>query len=108
MSSSRAAFRLTIMRLGVAFIALLVLEASPVSQQASIEPRPGRLVIDAVVLDRANMPVLDVKPSELEVWIVGYRIPIETVTFVNHGVEVPGRRSIVLLLDDIDVDPSVM
>jgi VWFA-related protein len=108
MFSGRAAFRLTIMRLAVAFIALLVLEASLVSQQVHVEPRPGRLFIDAVVLDRANMPVLDVKPSELEVWIVGYRIPIETVTFVNPAVNVPSHRLIVLLLDDINVDPAVV
>ncbi|MFL6279875.1 MAG: VWA domain-containing protein [Vicinamibacterales bacterium] len=106
--SWRAAFRLTLMRLAVAFIALVVLEASPASQQAQVEPRPDRLFIDAVVLDRANMPVLDVKPSELEVWIVGYRIPIETVTFVNPSVDVPSHRSIVLLLDDIDVDPALV
>jgi len=108
MFPSRAAFRLTIMRLGVAFIALLVLEASPLSQQVPVEPRPGRLFIDAVVLDRANMPVLDVKPSELEVWIVGYRIPIETVTFVTPTPEVPSTRSITILLDDINVDAAVM
>src|SRR3954453_5369638 len=106
--SWRAAFTLTLMRLAVAFIALVVLEASPASQQAPIEPRPGRLFIDAVVLDRTNMPVLDVKPSELEVWIVGYRIPIETVTFVTPTSDVPSQRSIVLLLDDINVDPAVV
>jgi VWFA-related protein len=76
--------------------------------QIPVEPRPGRLVIDAVVVDRTGMPVLDVKPSELEVWIVGYRIPIESVTFVNPTPGVPSDRSIALLLDDINVDPSVM
>jgi len=95
-------------RFALAFLALLVTGASTPSQQRPVEPRPGRLMIDAVVLDRANMPVLDVKPSELEVWIVGYRIPIDTVTFVNPSVDVPSHRSIVLLLDDIDVDPAVM
>ena len=76
--------------------------------QTAVEPRPGRLLIDAVVVDRAGMPVLDVKPSELEVWIVGYRIPIESVTFVNPTPGVPSDRSIALLLDDINVDPAVM
>src|SRR3954466_8263961 len=97
----------TVLQLAAALIAL-VLEVATRSQQPPIEPRPGRLFIDAVVLDRANMPVLDVKPSELEVWIVGYRIPIETVTFVNPSVDVPSHRSIVLLLDDIDVDPALV
>ena len=76
--------------------------------QTPVEPRPGRLVIDAVVMDRAGMPVLDVKPSELEAWIVGYRIPIESVTFVSPTPGVPSDRSIALLLDDINVDPAVM
>ncbi|HEU4937402.1 MAG TPA: VWA domain-containing protein [Vicinamibacterales bacterium] len=76
--------------------------------QTPVEPRPGRLLIDAVVVDRAGMPVLDVKPSELEVWLVGYRIPIESVTFVNPTLGVPSNRSIALLLDDINVDPAVM
>jgi len=76
--------------------------------QTPVEPRPGRLLIDAVVVDRAGMPVLDVKPSELEVWIVGYRVPIESVTFVSPTPEVASSRAIVLLLDDINVDPAVM
>ena len=76
--------------------------------QTPVEPRPGRLLIDAVVVDRAGTPVLDVKPSELEVWIVGYRVPIESVTFVNPAPEVPSNRSIAVLLDDINVDPAVM
>jgi VWFA-related protein len=76
--------------------------------QTPVEPRPGRLVIDAVVLDRAGVPVLDVKPSELEVWIVGYRVPIESVTFVNPTDDVTSNRAIALLLDDINVDAAVM
>jgi VWFA-related protein len=95
------------MRFGWPLVAFVSLSAS-VLQQAPTEPRPGRLIIDAVVLDRAGMPVLDVKPTELEVWIVGYRIPINSVTFVNPTTDVPSRRSIVVLLDDINVDPPIM
>jgi VWFA-related protein len=76
--------------------------------QTPVEPRPGRLIIDAVIIDHAGTPVLDVKPSELEVWIVGYRVPIESVTFVNPTADLPSNRSIALLLDDINVDPAVM
>jgi VWFA-related protein len=76
--------------------------------QTPAEPRPGRLVIDAVVFDRDGMPVLDIKPSELEVWIVGYRVPIESVAFVNPTDGVPSNRAIALLLDDINVDPADM
>lgn len=88
----------------------LVLAATAAFQipQTPSEPKPGRLIVDAVVLDHAGLPVLDVKPSELEVWIVGYRIPIESVTFVNPTADVPSHRSIAMLLDDINVDPAVM
>ena len=96
------------MRFATFLIALALVGASPVAQRPQIEPRPGRLIIDAVVLDRANMPVLDVKPSELEVWIVGYRVPTESVTFVNPTDGVPSNRLIVLLLDDINLEASVL
>src|SRR6476659_7863488 len=91
-----------------ALIALLFLGVSLGSQQVQPEPRPGRLLIDAVILDHRDMPVLDIKPSELEVWIVGYRVPIQSVTFINPTAGVPSNRSIALLLDDINVDPGVM
>lgn len=88
--------------------ALVFAAATLAAQQAQIEPRPGRLIIDAVVVDRAGMPVLDVKPSELEVWIVGYRVPIESVTFVTPTSGVPSNRAIVLLLDDINLNPAIV
>jgi VWFA-related protein len=94
-------------RLAAAFVALAAIGGVE-SQQTPVEPRPGRLVIDAVVLDHAGVPVVDVKPSELEVWIVGYRVPIESLTFVNPTPEIPSNRSIALLLDDIHVDAAVM
>jgi VWFA-related protein len=97
-------------RSALALFASLALGAITAVQnpQTPVEPRPGRLIVDAVVLDRAGMPVLDVKPSELEVWIVGYRIPIETVTFIHPTPDVPSNRSIAIVLDDINVDPAVM
>src|SRR3954469_20392188 len=96
------------MRFASTLIVLAMLGASPPPQQSQVAQRPGRLLIDAVVTDTHGMPVLDVKPSELEVWIVGYRIPIETVTFVTPTPEVPSSRSITILLDDINVDAAVM
>src|SRR6476660_9484992 len=96
------------MRFGSTLIVLAVLGASPRLQQPQVEPRPGRLLIDAVVTDAHGMPVLDVRPSELEVWIVGYRIPIETLTIVQPTAGVRSGRSIVLLLDDIHVDNAVI
>jgi VWFA-related protein len=96
------------MRFAFPLVAFFLLSRAPVLQQAPTEPRPGRLIIDAVVVDHAGLPVVDVRPSDLEVWIVGYRVPIESLTFVNPTADVASTRSIALLLDDINVDPSVM
>ncbi len=96
------------MRFAWPLVAFVLLTRASVIQQAPAEPRPGRLIIDAVVVDHAGLPVLDVRPSDLEVWIVGYRVPIESLTFVNPTADVPSNRSIAILLDDINVDPSVM
>jgi VWFA-related protein len=95
-------------RLALSLTMLLTLGALPALQQGPTEPRPGRLIIDAVVVDHAGVPVVDVKPSELEVWIVGYRVPIQSLTFINPTPDVPSNRSIAILLDDINVDPAVM
>jgi VWFA-related protein len=94
-------------RSALACVALATIGAVQ-SPQTPTEPRSGHLLIDAVVLDGSNRPVLDVKPSELEVWIVGYRVPIETVTFVSPTPGVPSSRVTVLLLDDINLDASVI
>ena len=83
------------MRFGSTLIVLAVLGASPRLQQPQVEPRPGRLLIDAVVTDTHGMPVLDVRPSELEVWIVGYRIPIETLTIVQPTAGVPTNGRVI-------------
>lgn len=99
---------MTEMKFAAASTLLVLSGFAGFQKQIPVEPRPGRIVIDAVVLDRAGLPVADVKPSELEVWIAGHRIPIDTVTFVNPTEGVPSSRTIALLLDDINVDPAVM
>jgi len=61
---------------------------------------PGPLVrISAVALDRDDRPVTDLQARDLEVWIGGYRIPIETLTVVDPA-DIERGRLIVLLLDD--------
>ena len=60
------------------------------------------LRIDVVALDAKGAPVLDLRPSEFEVWINDFRIPIDTVTFVAPGVA-DTSRTIVLLMDDVSV-----
>ncbi len=79
-------------------LALIAVEPIRGNSQAPAEGRGSRLLIDAVAFDRNGTPVLDLRQEELEVWISGYRVPIETLTAVSASDERSGR-SIVLLLD---------
>ena len=64
------------------------------------------LDIEVVAVNDRGAPVEDLRPAEFELWINGFQIPIETVTFVNPSQ--PGRpRTIVLLLDDVAVNPTM-
>src|SRR6188472_508580 len=78
------------------------------------EAQRGQLLIDAVAFDRHGVPIGDLRPDELEVWIGGYRVPIDTLTVVTGaGPESPdsrdaGGRSIVLVLDDMTLEPAAV
>ena len=83
----------------VILLALVALQS--VGSQAPAPPG-APLLIDAVVVDARGMPVMDLKREDLEVWIAGYRVPIDTLTAVNASNERHGR-SIVLILDDLTI-----
>jgi len=70
------------------------------------ERASGHLLIDAVAVDRAGMPVTDLRPEEFEVWIGGYRVPLTSLTAVTPAED--AARSIVLLLDDVTLDPVLV
>jgi len=74
--------------------------------QVPSEEASGHLLIDAVAVDRAGMPVPDLRPEELEVWIGGYRVPIRALTAVTSADD--AARSIVLLLDDVTLEPALV
>jgi VWFA-related protein len=76
--------------------------------QIPVERSPGHLLIDAVAFDRGGAPVPDLRREELEVWIGGYRVPIDTFAAVTPGDAERGERSIVLLLDDVTLAPAVI
>jgi VWFA-related protein len=59
------------------------------------------LTIDFVALDKNGMPVPDLKPSELEVWIGQFRAPVQRMTVVTPEADERGGRVIILLLDDM-------
>jgi hypothetical protein len=89
----------------VALIGTMAVERQP--RQAPVESA-GHLSIAAVAVDRDGMPVLDLRPEELEVWINGYRVPIETLTAVTPAHDGGVGRSIVLLLDDVTLEPAAV
>jgi VWFA-related protein len=67
-------------------------------------PVPGSLRLDMVVVDRKGAPVTDIKPSEIEVWISGYRVPVTDVFAVTPA----SGRTVVLLLDNAAVGPALV
>src|SRR3954469_7333155 len=73
-------------------------------------PAPaGRLLtIDFVALDRDGMPVPDLKPGEVEVWIGQFRAPVRRMTVVTPEADERDGRLFVLLLDDITLRLDAM
>lgn len=92
-------------RLLISLVFVAAVGPAGVRSQAPVDERASApLVIDAVAFDRNAMPVMDLTREELEVWIAGYRVPIDTLTAVTASDERAGR-SIVLILDDVTLDP---
>lgn len=70
--------------------------------QTATQTDPLRtVVIDAVAFDRSNKPVTDLRQDEVEVWIAGYRAPIQAFEAVTPANDPGEGRLIVLLLDDM-------
>lgn len=66
----------------------------------------GHLLIDVIAVDRKGLPVTDLRPGEVEVWINGYRVPIESLRVVTPSDS--GGRSVVMILDDLTLQPAVV
>jgi VWFA-related protein len=87
----------------VVLLAALAAPPAAAVAQTAAQPSPANLLhLDVAAVDRDGQPVVDLRPQEFEVWISGYRVPIETVRFVAPGAGQAGR-SLVLLLDDLAV-----
>jgi VWFA-related protein len=83
-------------------LALGALTAAQASQNRA--PSTGRLTLDVAAVDRTGAPVVDLKPDELEVWISGYRVPVDDVVFVTPETQ---PRTIALVLDNVAVGPEL-
>jgi VWFA-related protein len=66
--------------------------------------RAGDLRIDVVAVDERGAPVTDLRPSEFEVWISGYRVPISDVYVLSPG---SGGTTMILLLDNGAIGPTL-
>jgi VWFA-related protein len=83
-------------------LVLIALGPVPAFTQAPSERGAGRIHIDAVAVDKNGLPVMDLKPAEVEVWIGHFRVPIESFTVVTPDANPSGRLT-VLVLDDVTV-----
>jgi VWFA-related protein len=70
-------------------------------------PGTRLLQISAVVVDRDERPVANLRKEDLEVWIGGYRVPIERLTLATDAGDERGGRLTVLLLDDMTLQPAL-
>lgn len=81
-------------------LGLIALSTFPGWAQAPSERGAGRIHLDVVAVDKNGLPVVDLKPEEVEVWIGHFRVPIESFTVVTPAANPSGRLT-VLVLDDV-------
>jgi VWFA-related protein len=89
------------------FSTLAVLAAAVVLSIGPSTGAAGLLKLDVVATDDRGVPIKDLRPAEFEVWINGFQIPIQHVTFVSPASASDGRI-IVLLLDDMAVEQALV
>jgi VWFA-related protein len=82
-------------------LVLVALSWFPGGPQAPGVRGAGRIFIDAVATDRAGVPVMDLKPDEVEVWIGHFRVPTESFTVVTPSADPSAGRLTVLMMDDV-------
>ena len=80
--------------------ALLALPQIPPRLQAPA----GRLTLDVAAVDNRGAPVVDLRPEEFEIWIGGFRVPVDEVAFVTPD---SSPRTVVVLLDNAAVGPDL-
>ena len=78
------------------------------AQAQSRGERPStQLLIDVVAIDRDDNPITDLRRDEVEVWISGFRVPLDSFISITPG-EARSERLMVLILDDITVPLPMM
>jgi len=87
--------------------ALVALPEGAPQTSGTASPASSTIEIDTVFVDKNGAPVTNIRRDEVEVWIAGYRVPLDTFIAVTPEDAVRSRRAIVLLLDDITLDPAL-
>lgn len=78
----------------------LVVAIAPASAQTSQDAPRSTILVDAVAVDKDGMPVTNLKPDDLEIWIGHFRVPVERLELVKGDSDNNGRL-VILLMDDI-------
>ncbi len=96
------------MRRVLACVLVTIAAASVSAGDQAAERRGSRpVLIDAVAYDQSGKPVDDLGREDLEVWIAGYRVPIDALSLRTPSSTPPTERTVVLLLDDM-LPPSLV
>jgi VWFA-related protein len=94
-------------RLPIALAVVLTAPLAPTEAQIPAERPSTQLLIDVVAVDRNDNPVTDLRRDEVEIWISGYRVPVDSFVSVTPS-EPRSARLMVLVLDDMTVPPALM
>lgn len=93
----------------VLFVLALAVAASgrPAPPQTPAPAKGQTLELDAVAVDRQGKPVADLRPEDIEIWLEGYRVPLQSLTVLSENDE-RRRRTIILILDDVTITPDMV
>lgn len=89
--------------LAVMAVVFALVPIGPAAQALTGQSKP--VVFDVVAVNRAGAPVMDLKPSDFDVRIGHFTVPVESVTVETPASGDHTGRLIVLVLDDITVAP---
>ena len=90
----------------IAALAIYSVAVATPQERSGTPASRALLQIDAVALDDHDRPVAGLTRDDMEVWIGGYRVPVETITAVTPAGD--RGRIVVLLLDDVVLPPELM